>query len=69
MYDEIPDPFMVIQKFKNGNFQIDKFTTAEDGVSFYDFIKNHTDLDNIEDLRVCVTVLYYSTEDRKNEQK
>lgn len=60
MYDEIPFPILVIQKFNNGKFQIDGFAEPEDGVAFYNFIKDHTDLPTIEDLRLCVTVLQYT---------
>ncbi len=59
MYDEISYPVLVIQKFDDGKFQIDGFTTPEDGLAFFNFIKNHTDLSGITDLRLCVTVLQH----------
>ena len=59
MYDEIPYPILVIQKFTDGKVQIDGFTTPDDGLSFYNFIKDHTDLLNLENLQLCVTVREY----------
>lgn len=60
MYDEISFPVLVIQKFDSGKVQIDGFTQPEDGLAFYNFIKDHTDLHNLEDLRLCVTILQYT---------
>lgn len=60
MYDEISYPVLVIQKFDDGKVQIDGFTIPKDGLAFYDFIKDHTDLHNLEDLRLCVTILQYT---------
>ena len=60
MYDEIPFPVLVIQKFDDGKVQIDGFTTPKDGLAFYDFIKDHTDLSGITDLRLCMTVLQHT---------
>lgn len=68
MYDQVDFPFLVIQKGKD-RVQIDRFKQPEDGLAFYDFIKNHTDLYNLEDLRLCVTVLMYNPEENKHEKK
>lgn len=62
MYGQISFPVLVIQKFTDSRLQIDKFNTPEDGIAFYDFIKNYTDLRDIEDLRLCMTVLQYNPE-------
>lgn len=62
MYDEISFPVLVLLKDNQGRMHINKFNTPEDGIAFYDFIKNHTDLYNIKDLRLCVTVLQHTPE-------
>ena len=68
MYDKVDFPFLVIQKGKD-RVQIDRFKQPDDAMAFYDFIKNHTDLYNLEDLRLCVTVLMYNPEENKHEKK
>lgn len=68
MYDEIDTPFLVIQKGKD-RLQIDRFKQPDDATAFYGFIKNHTDLYNLEDLRLCVTVLQFKPEENQHEKK
>ena len=62
MYDQMDLPVLVIQEDNQGRNQVNKFSTPEDGLAFYDFLKNHTDLCGITDLRLCVTVLQHTPE-------
>lgn len=64
-YDKIDFPVLVIQEDNHGRNQVNKFNTPEDGIAFYDFIKNHTDLCGVADLRLCMTVLQHTPERKK----